>query len=79
MRYITPLLALLICTGCSVVNNNPTNIVDITDYQEIQMADGTICQSKEMLIYSDRIEYYYPDCSIRRVVRVKPHILPKVK
>jgi hypothetical protein len=56
---------------------NPQNIVDVTDDQRLEDTHGNVCRAEEMLIYPDRIEYYYPECGVRRIVRIKPHILPK--
>lgn len=67
---------LLLLSGCAFYNQSPTNIIDVTDAQQIEDANGNVCKETEMLIYPDRIEYYLPACGVKRVVKTKPHILP---
>lgn len=73
-NLIYPLLILL--SGCAITSYNPTNIIDITDEQWLEDGHGEVCKESEMLIYPDHLEYYYPGCSIKRVVKVKPHLIP---
>lgn len=63
-------------SGCAVTNYNPNNIIDITDEQYLEDGHGNRCLEREMIITPDSIRYSYPGCSVTRVVKTKPHILP---
>lgn len=60
--------------GCAA---STYNLLDITDNQWIENAEGVRCVEKQMLITPDSIVYLYENCPIRRVVTPKPHIIPK--
>lgn len=68
-------LLFLALPGCA--SHAIYNIIDITDEQHLEDAHGNLCQEKQMIITVDSIVYYYPDCGVTRVVKPKPHILPK--
>lgn len=55
----------------------PNHIVDLTDEQWIEDRFGGRCKNEEMLIYPDRIEYFYADCAVRRIVKTRIRLLPK--
>jgi len=75
MRHlISVLIAQFGMIGCTM-HTQATNIIDLTEQQHIEQ-DGKICRETQMLIYPDRIEYYLPDCGVKRVVKTKPHFLP---
>lgn len=62
-------------TGC--VSQMGYNIIDITDDQWLVDNKGNRCIEKEMIVTPDAITYYYESCAVTRIVRPKPHILPK--
>lgn len=74
---VLKLLPFLFLAGCAAQSSY--NIIDITDDQWIENANGNRCVEKEMIIYPDTITYLYPGCGIRRVVKPKIHPLPKPK
>lgn len=67
------LLSITSTIGCAA---STYNIIDITDDQYIENAQGNRCIEKEMIITPDAITYLYENCLIRRVVKPHPHILP---
>jgi len=67
----------LILSGCTIKQYNPNNIVDITDEQYLEDSKGQKCLEREMLITPTEIRYFYPDCNVTRVVKPRPHIIPK--
>lgn len=80
MRQIALYFTVFSCVilqACSIKEYNPTNIIDITDEQYLENSHGERCKEAEMLITPDEIRYFYPDCGVTRVVKPKPHIIPK--
>lgn len=71
------LMLALMLAGCAITNNNPNNIIDITDEQWLENDKGERCIEREMLITPTELRYSYPGCGITRIVKPKPHILPK--
>lgn len=71
------LFSILVLSGCAITNFNPNNIIDITDEQWLENDKGERCIEREMLITPNEIRYSYPACGITRIVKPKPHILPK--
>jgi len=69
------LLCLIVLSGCAI--SGTYNVIDITDDQWIEDAQGNRCIEKQMIINEDYITYFYEKCPIRRIVRPKVHILPK--
>lgn len=75
MINILSILFLLTVSGCAA--RSSYNIIDVTDEQFIEDKDGNRCHEAQMIIDVDQIIYFYSNCPIRRIVKPKPHVLPK--
>ena len=71
------ILSVFLFSGCAMYSTTPTNIIDVTDESWLEDSHGKKCREHQMLITPDTIRYSYPDCGITKIVKTKPHILPK--
>lgn len=49
----------------------------VGDYAELVNPKGEVCQEGNMIIFPERIQYYYKNCDVVKRVFPKESLLPK--
>ena len=73
MYKILIIIGFLSFNGCF----RSANVMYVGDYAELVNPKGEVCQEGNMIIFPERIQYYYKNCDVVKRVFPKESLLPK--